>query len=345
MPAKKVCHLKISREEHARRLSVGLAKWRNVPPGMPPNVVADFEGKLAAGSTIRKMQDVQHPDYVCSKGRFDKHAKANPEWAERVKKTSWDNATKRKREVNPLSKTTTCKAGLHPLSGDNLGLFSRPGNVEKLVRFCRACQRITRRNVAKPLTEEQKNELKAEFIRSPTTVSRIVNGVMPGGFRRVKPLVLPSRFWHARKTDPEFARFFSEHRERGFALGRNAYYARARLIAARSQADQDAKDYETVSAMVPAWASQNKLDVVHDVLMELRAGKITRDQFRERVKFHTRENDKMLPAKYAKFGDAALYSLDEAASDDNPTALVETVTGNLWGDSFAEYHEEERDGW
>jgi hypothetical protein len=42
-------------QSHADRCRAGTLRWRNAPPGIPPEMAVDFIARLQAGSTIRKL--------------------------------------------------------------------------------------------------------------------------------------------------------------------------------------------------------------------------------------------------------------------------------------------------
>jgi hypothetical protein len=83
--------------------------------------------------------------------------------------------------------------------------------------------------------------------------------------------------------------------------------------------------------MIPRWSpEQDKFDVVNDVMAELVAGVITRDELQGRVCFYMKQAGQMFASKYAKFGDARLVSLDEVMFEDGTTTRGYTVSRRLW---------------
>lgn len=307
-------------------------KWEHAPPGLSAANAATFLAKLQEGKSIRDMVgSATGEDHICSHTRFTYHAKQNPVWGAECRRLSYETACRRKSEnaARRVRTQTHCIAGLHLMSPDNVAFHGTTGN-----RYCIACRRVTDRRIPTPLTEAQKQGIVGLFASGrPVNVSLIIHGKVPGGGgKRVKPLVLAKDFYHARATDAAFDRFITDATVDSQSKGQCIRYARERRLVDRSKAEQDARDYFEVAAMIPrGFSDDNKFDVVHDVLMEYRTGKSTRDQWPERVRFYVKEANKMFAPKFSKFGNAMLLSLDAPAYLDNPVPLVETVAEGLWG--------------
>jgi hypothetical protein len=83
--------------------------------------------------------------------------------------------------------------------------------------------------------------------------------------------------------------------------------------------------------MIPRWfPEQDKFDVVNDVMAELVAGVITRDEVQGRIRFYMKQAGQMFAPKYAKFGNSPLVSLDEVLFEDGSTTRGDTVSRGLW---------------
>jgi len=178
-----------------------------------------------------------------------------------------------------------------------------------------------------------KVRIKEILATNKVILGQIMHGKPTGGGAFSAKLVVasPRDLYHARATDPEFDRFIAGTIINSGRLGQRVRHGKIRARIARAKADEDAQSYFAVQAMIPRWVpEQDKFDVVNDVMAELIAGKITRDQLRERVKFHVAEANKMSAPKFRKFGDAKLVSLDELAFDDGSTRVGDTVSRGLW---------------
>jgi hypothetical protein len=307
-------------------------KWEHAPPGLNAVNAATFLAKLQAGKSIRDMVgSATGEDYICSHTRFTYHAKQNPAWGAECRRLSYLTACRRKSENQAMRKRTQthCASGLHLMTLDNVAFHGTTG-----YRYCIACRRATDRRVPTPLTQAEKQRIVGMFATGrPVNVSLIIHGKVPGGGgKRVKPIVLAKDFYHARATDAAFDRFITDATVDSQSKGQSIRYARERRLVDRSKAEQDARDYFEVAAMIPrGFSDDSKFDVVHEVLIEYRAGKITRDQWLQRVRFYMKEANKMFAPKYPKFGNAMLLSLDAPAYLDSPVPLVETVAEGLWG--------------
>ncbi|QDW38758.1 hypothetical protein FFI89_017370 [Bradyrhizobium sp. KBS0727] len=305
-------------------------KWRGMPPGLPPEMAGAIMLGLRSGE--RTLADyyrsAEGEHYLCTLGRLLQHMSLHPAWGAEAKCLSNASTNRRKSENNPLRKATMCRNGLHEMTGDNVKFRNRG------TRYCVACTQIQYKRVPTPLSEADKEQIKALFSTNrPVTVSFLTHGRIPGdGSRqRVKPVVCPKPFYHARANDPAFDRFIREHTENSNSVAQQIRHRREKFRAERVQREQDAKDYFEIAAMIPRWfPEQDKFDVVNDVMAELSAGKIARDQLRQRIKFYMAEANKMFAPKYRKFGDSKLVSLDEVMFDDGSTTRGDTVSRGLW---------------
>jgi hypothetical protein len=304
-------------------------RWRGALPGLSPEMAGTIIVGLRLGerTIAHYTRSTKEVHYLCSTSRFQKHCKLNPEWGTEAWRLSKATTNRRKSENNPLRKATICRAGLHEMAGDNVRYRSRG------TRCCVSCERIATKRIPTPLTEAEKEKVRAVFASGrPVTINLITNGMPPGGgVRRVKPLVIAKDLYHARRTDPAFNSFIAEAIKGSGSLGQRLRHARRRTFIAREKAEQDAKDYFAVQAMIPRWFSeQDKFDVVNDVMAELAAGEITRDQLQERVRFYMKQAGKMFAPKYSRFGNSPLVSLDEVLFDDRTTTRGDTVSRGLW---------------
>jgi hypothetical protein len=300
-------------------------KWRGMPPGLPPEMAEAIMLGLRSGERTLAdyYRDTSGPHYSCSLDRLNKHCGLNPAWAEEARRLSAQTTIRRKRDNGWLTNLTVCRNGLHAMTPDNIKETSWGR------RLCKACSQANSRRVASPLTEQEKQRVK-DAIAAGATLSTIIRGRLPGG-KKTQPFAVYKDIAHARKTDAAFDAFVSSHlpenRRRNVAAGYKLHLQRL----ARSQREQDAKDYFEIATMIPRWfPEQDKFDVVNDVMAELSAGKITRDELRVRIKFYMGQATKMFAPKFRKFGDAKLVSLDEVLFDDGSATIGDTVSRGLW---------------
>ena len=324
-------------QSHADKVRAAGLKWRGMPPGIPPAMAVEFMEKLKAGSTITKLVSgmKRYGPAMVSRERFSKHCQLYPEWGVDAQRLSNANANLLKSNNHVSRKATMCRNGLHPLEGSNLGWRRRdPSRPEyKGTRYCIACAQATWARAATPLTAAEKARIKEAFAANNLTLSQIMHGKPVGGGSINPKLIIasPRDIYHARATDPDFDRFITAAISGSGTLGQQLRHAKARARIARAKNQQDAKDYFEIAAMIPRWfPEQDKFDVVNDVMAELSAGKITRDQLSARIKFYMAEANKMFAPKFRKFGDAKMVSLDELAFDDGSTTIGENVIRGLW---------------
>jgi hypothetical protein len=77
----------LSAEANATRDRVrnSVNRWRGSPPGIPPELLVEFEARVAAGETIR---DLTSPPAgkvaLVSNQRFRAHCKMHPEWSKEI---------------------------------------------------------------------------------------------------------------------------------------------------------------------------------------------------------------------------------------------------------------------
>jgi hypothetical protein len=309
--------------------SKALEHWRGGSPGLSPDMASTIMLGLRSGQlTIRHYtSSTKEEHYLCSNVRFRKHCELNPEWGVEARRLSNATVNRRKSENHPLRKATVCRAGLHEMTGDNVRIRSRG------TRVCRACEAAASKRVPTPMTETEKERFKAVLTSGqPVTLQFLIQGKpVGGGLKRVKPLVMVKDFYHACRTDPDFARFVKENRPNTLSIGQRARRARELSIANRAKTDQDAKDYFSIQAMIPRWfPEQDKFDVVNDVMAELVAGVITRDELQGRVRFYMKQAGQMFAPKHPKFGNSPLVSLDEMLFEDGSTTRGDTVSRGLW---------------
>lgn len=299
--------------------------------GLSPAIASLYLDRLKAGISNRALTTATSPHYICTYRRFKDHCELNVEWGKEAFRLSDANSRRAKSENHARRRGTLCTKGLHPMTGDNVRWQSFRS---RRYRRCAACRRAHLAQApAAPMPEEQKEAVKSLLASKAATIRQICQGLpLGGGPRNAKLYFVSSRlFYHARATDPAFDKFIRDSISDNNSRGQKIRFGRARARLARQKSQQDAADYFLVQSMVPAgFPAQDKFDVVNDVMLDLHTGRITRDQLRERLRFYIKEANKAFGAKYRKFGDAQLLSLDAPMFFDCERSRIETISEGLW---------------
>jgi hypothetical protein len=316
-------------QSYADKIRAGHYKWVNMPPGLPPDMAGTIILGLRSGerTIAHYTRSTTEQLYLCSYARFQRHCALNPEWGAEAWRLSKATTNRLKSENSPRGNKAVCLAGLHEMSGDNVRHHSRTG-----WRYCAACRKVTDARVSNPLTEAGKQRIKDAFAKG-ATVSLVCYGKPIGGGQRdrAKKMTTPKILGHARANDSAFDLFISEHTANSTGRGQQIRWQKFRARLTRESAERDARDYFEIAAIIPRWVKeQDKFDIVNDVMMDFHVGKITRDQLRQSVLFHTGEENKLFATKFNKFGNAKLLSLDEVIFEDGSTTIGDTVSRGLW---------------
>jgi len=307
---------------HAERIRNGLARWRDVPPGVIPESIAnEFMAKIKSGSTVRKLTGggAYGPPMV-SLDRFKKHCELHPAWAVEVWRISRKNVVSlkgaRKRAL------THCSFG-HPLSGDNVYMYIAPGRHE---RKCRACLRRRADTPVLPSAEQIQRATAA--LNAGKSITEVCTGKVNN--KRVSaPIFSFNKLKLLRAKNPEFHKFVLSS---SVGSGSRAQMRRYRPEQARRETMRaETNDFYTIVGMVPAYLpSDVRDDIAQSILLALLDGSLRRDQVKGRVQQFITGHNRMFPTKFAKFGDSPLVSLDEVLFDDGSTTRGDTVSRGLW---------------
>jgi hypothetical protein len=191
-----------SRRDRQREAAL---KWSGVPPGIPPELVRQFDKLLNAGKTIKDLTDATSESFVVPASRFQKHCSLHPEWSVAVRKLSDANASKKKKDNHHRSAATRefCLKGLHRMEGHNL--MVDPGR-----RRCRAC--FNARIQGRPMTAETISRIKSA-LESGASLGQILWGKPVGGGRVDRSLIITTsgKFYHQCKIDAAFATLVDQH--------------------------------------------------------------------------------------------------------------------------------------
>ena len=102
---------------------------------------------------------------------------------------------------------------------------------------------------------------------------------------------------------------------------------RARIATRRDEAN----DFYKILGMVPTrLPSHVRDDIAQTIILALLEGSLQRDQVRGWVQQFVRDQHRMFPTKFAKFGDGQLLSLDEFMFDGGTATRGDTVSRGLW---------------
>jgi hypothetical protein len=192
--------------EIARRAAIrnAVAKWRGVPPGIPPKLALRFEKQLRSGKTISDLVNPPSKWFLVPRSRYWKHCELNPEWAASVQQLSRESYSRKVRAYTVFGcKTKFCVRGIHLMEGHNI-LKDKFGN-----RRCRACQNAAH---GKPMTPDVKDRLK-KALEGGASLGEILHGKPTGGGPTDLSLIIanPDKFYHERKIDPDFAAFVDKY--------------------------------------------------------------------------------------------------------------------------------------
>jgi len=308
--------VKLSRSDLHRAAEL---RWRDVPPGIPDDLAAEFVARLKAGGTIRKLTCgmKRYGPPLVSYERFKKHCDLHPEWGAEAWKISRENVIILKGAR--LRALTHCKHG-HPFSGENL--YVTPNGKRKCLACCR------RRHLAPVMPTQEEVRRATAMLNAGSSVTLICTGKRDGkriqvpvfGFRKLKLL---------RAVQPLFDRLVLSVTSGSNSRGQQRRHNPVK--AAREMEKEQTNDFYRILAMIPKHLSEDdRHDIAHSVFLALFEGSLQRDQVCARVRSFVINHQRAFPTRYAKFGDSPLLSLDEALYDDGSGTRGDNVSRGLW---------------
>jgi hypothetical protein len=107
------------------------------------------------------------------------------------------------------------------------------------------------------------------------------------------------------------------------------YSAMPAVSAGTFHYEWDPTDLQSIPAMLPD-NFPGKEDVIQSIFLALVEGRLDRSQVQQHLRRFMREYNRQHPAKFAKFGNARLVSLDELMFEDGSTTRGDTVSRGLW---------------
>jgi hypothetical protein len=307
-------------QSHADKCRAANLKWRNMPPGIPPDMAVEFVDKLKAGSTIRKLTSgvKKIGPAIVSYERFKKHCELHPEWAAGAWAISQANTAKGKGDA--LRVTTHCRAGLHAMTGENVFIDGTHGR-----RRCLACRRASTARLPM-IAIEVVEKVKLALTRG-ASISQITQGKPVGGGKRNSRLVItsPKALKRYRIENPDFNRFVMEAMSDSLIVGQRLRHQRRANAAKR----EETNDYFRIRALVPI-GNPHRDDIISRIFEDLLSGSLKREDIGIRIKVYVTELNRLFPTKHVKFGNSPLVSLDEVMFEDGSTTGGDTVSRGLW---------------
>jgi len=191
-------------------------KWRKMTPGLPSDLAALFEQRMATeGLTVKDLTDRNSNAFLVPSSRYQVHAKLDRFWAKRVAKFNKANISwKRKNNSGHRMRTQEyCLKGLHRMVGHNVMIVDKLGH-----RRCRVCHYAAA--AGHPLPPEKIEQIKAAA-ENGATFNQICHGIPAGGGPKDRSLVITTaaKLQRQRKLEPEFDAFLSKHFEANNFIG------------------------------------------------------------------------------------------------------------------------------
>jgi hypothetical protein len=277
---------------------------------------------LQAGWTLRRLYNGGGEGTpIVSPTKLQLHCAAYPEWGAKAWRLAKLNAKAADRlKGRDRRNQTHCKRG-HSLA-DAFIHVSPEGWV---MRNCRTCHEA-RRDKIEPLPPAKLQEVKAVLI-AKKSVAAITGQHLRGKKRPV--IVNSTRFYNARKADPEFDLFVRQQIVGSNGRAQRLRQSLSRTHKATSEQREQANEYRAIRAMFPAWMPDPD-ELVSRIFEDMLSGSLERDDVPNRIRFYTQEREKLFPTKFRKFGDGLLVSLDEQLFDDGTVTRGDTVSRGLW---------------
>jgi hypothetical protein len=268
----------------------------------------EFIARLKAGSTVRKLTlGIKGCGrLLVTVGRFKQHCELNPDWAAEAWRISKANTTAgRSARFRAM---THCKYG-HPLSGDNLYMFTSRGRQERKCVICNKRLAMFGRRVS----EDQARRV-VEALNGGRTIAQITkSGPMY--------VVASQALLLFRQRHPKFDRFVVD-RSRANARVHlaEAGARRAQVHRASSIAQHGVDIFLLIRSAVPSTLpAQIRDDVIQAIALAVVEGKLRPTDIRRRV----REYVTLQFRQFSKYGPA---SLDARLSDGGNATLLDRLS-------------------
>jgi len=282
----------------------------DLPAGISDVVAEECMARLRAGSSVRKLTSgLRLGHALVTRARFKKHCELHPEWGAEAWRISKAN-TKAARGAR-FRAMTHCKHG-HPLSGDNLYLYSNQGRTD---RKCLTCNKRLA-EAGRRVSEQQARQ--------------VVNALNEGRTLRQITKSGPSYILNAtalllfRKKHPKFDRF-TVLRSKANAIVHHAeaHARRAQAFRAPSIAEHGVDIFLLIRSAVPATLpAQIRDDVIGAMALAVVEGKLRPTDISRRVREY-------VTAQFRQFSKYGPASLDARLSGDGNATLLDRLSSDV----------------
>lgn len=304
-----------SEPSHADKCRAAELKWRGAAPGLPAEMAIKFMSALQAGSTLRYLISggIQHADtFIVGAARFNKHCELNPDWGAEALRLANANRKVVEKKRSPLARgVMVCKRG-HSLAG--APVYMKEGYP---YRFCKECRKMRehRGGILRPETEQK---IKAALERGASISSITASGGS-------NYLVTHASFKAYRRLNPDIDALAQSIISTAHVRSQKLRWVRVR----NSEIRDSNNDYYKIRGMIPE-GNPHRDDIVARMFEDMLSGLLKREEVPRRIRNYVAEFNRLYPAKYAKFGDARLVSLDEVMFDDGTSSRGDYVSRGLW---------------
>jgi hypothetical protein len=282
-------------------------RLRTAPSGMSPAMADEFTARLKAGSTVRRlMSGKSFGPWLVTVRRFNEHCELHPDWAAEAWRISKAN-TKAARGAR-FRAMMHCKHG-HPLSGDNLYLYSNQGRTDRKCLTCNKRLAKTGRHVS-----EQQARQVVDALNEGMTLSQITKSG-PSYILNSTALLL------FRKKHPMFDRFTLKRSKANAVLHHaEAHARRAQAFRAPSIAEHGVDIFLLIRSAVPtSLPAQVRDDVIGAMALAVVEGKLRAADIRRRVQEY-------ITAQFRQFSKFGPTSLDAPLSADGTITLLDKLS-------------------
>jgi hypothetical protein len=287
------------------------------PQRMTPGQANELMAALREGKTIRRITNGgKFAPVIVSLTKLKKHCELYPEWGVEAMRLARVNAKRANALKSPKLYMRLCKYG-HSL--DSGRVYFKDGYR---CRRCPACDKI--RNARAGIITRETLAKVTVALRNGVTVNQVVHGIPMGGGCRNSSLVVMNcaAFYRHRYENPEFNQLVRGEIEKRIRSS-NPVLA---VAAGTFKYEWDPGDHQLIRSMLPQYF-QEKDVVINEVIISLLEGRLDRTQIAHRIQWYVSDYNR---ARYAKFGNNKLFSLDERLFDDGRATRGDTVSRGLW---------------
>jgi hypothetical protein len=279
----------------------------DLPAGISDEVAEECMARLRAGSSVRKLTSgLRLGHALVTRARFKKHCELHPEWGAEAWRISKVN-TKAARGAR-FRAITHCKHG-HPLSGDNLYMFTSRGRQERKCVICnKRLAKFERR-----VSEDQARRV-VEALNEGRTIAQITKSGPSYVVNNTALLLF-------RKRHPKFDRLVVRRSSANAKVHHaEAYARRAQIFRAPSMAEQGDDIFLLIRSAVPTTLpAQIRDDVIGAMALAVAEGKLRPTDIPQRVREY-------VTAQFRQFSKYGPASLDARLSGDGNATLLDRLS-------------------